>query len=257
VPGATPRRRNRWRRLRHRLRPLWSRPAFALALALAPRLYMLYMRLVFATSRVELGDIRELQKIVDEHDGAVGLLWHEEVFTVAYGYMHAGFRPHTLANTSNAGEIITRLLQRCGFTVFRGGSGRRSRRVDGVLHDMIEHMREGHGVLYGLTVDGSRGPAYRMKAGGIVIAARCRKPLVLVRTWYRRCVRLRSWDRTAIPLPWNRIRYAWRGPYFAPEPLTPEALEAFRLRLENDLIDLAAESYAELGQPRPANLVKA
>jgi hypothetical protein len=256
MPGATPRRRGPWRRLRHRLRPLVNRPLYAAALALAPRIYMLYMRFVFATSRVQLGNFPELKQLADAHDGFVGLLWHEEVFTVAYGYHYAGFRPHTLANTSNAGEIITRLLQRCGFTVFRGGSGRASRRVDGVLLDMIEHMQKNSGVVYGLTVDGSKGPPYRMKSGGIVIASRCGKPLVLARTWYARCVRLRSWDRTAIPLPFNRIRYWWRGPYFAPPELTTGALEALRLRLESDLIDLAAESYAEMGQPRPANLRK-
>lgn len=258
MTASSRRRRSPWRRVRHRLRPLYTRPLAALFVAILPPLYMLYMRLVWATSRVELGNFGELQRLSDAHDGAIALLWHEEVFTVAWGYWWAGMRGHTLASSGDAGELITRLLLRCGYTVFRGGSTTsRSRRREGVIDDLVQHMRANHDVIYGLTVDGSRGPAYRLKTGGIVVASQCGKPIALVRTWYRRCLRLRTWDRTAIPLPFNRIRYYYRGPYFAPADLTDaDALERFRLRLENDLIDLAAESYADAGQPRPANLAK-
>ena len=84
-------------------------------------------------------------------------------------------------------------------------------------------MRKTDGVIYGLTVDGSKGPAYRLKRGGVVIARECGRPIVLVRTWYRRCLRLDTWDRTAIPLPFNRIHYYLEGPYFAPADADTEA----------------------------------
>jgi len=138
-----------------------------------------------------------------------------------------------------------------------GSTTSRSRHREGVIDDLVAHMRDHHGVLYGLTVDGSKGPAYRLKTGGIVVAAACGKPIALVRTWYRHSLRLPTWDRTAIPLPFNRIAYSYRGPYFAPESLADGAgLERFQNELEDDLVDLAAESYAVMGQPRPTNLVK-
>lgn len=241
------------------MRPLISRPAQALLLALGPALYMAYMRFVWATSRIGGKDFgARLQAMCDEHDGAVALLWHEEVLTVAYGYACLGLRGHTLASVGDAGELIARILLRCGFVVFRGGStSRQSRRREGVLDDLIEHMQASHGVIYGLTVDGSRGPAYRMKMGGVVVASTCGKPIALVRTWYRRRIRLGTWDRTAIPLPFNTIHHHIRGPYFAPsDPSDAAALEAFRDRIEGDLVDLAAHSYDVVGEPRPANLVK-
>jgi lysophospholipid acyltransferase (LPLAT)-like uncharacterized protein len=230
----------------------------AVALAVLPALYLAYMRFVFATSRIRVNDYLRLHEIIREHDGAVGLLWHEEVFTVAYGYHHLGFRPHTLASLGRMGEVITRMLERCGFVVFRGGSStKRSRRRGDVVHDLVEHMREHREVIYGLTVDGSQGPAYRMKRGGVVIARECGRPVILSRTWYRRCLRLPTWDRTAIPLPWNEIACYLAGPY----PVPPEAkdepgLMRFMLRLEDDLIDLAHRSYTDLGQTPPPALVK-
>jgi len=184
-------------------------------------------------------------------------LWHEEVMTVAYGYYYLGFRPHTLASLGESGELIARLLLRCGFVVFRGGSTTgRARRREGTLEEMIAHMRSHEEVIYGLTVDGSKGPAYRLKTGGLIIARECGKPIVLARTWYKRCLRLPTWDRMALPLPFNVIGYYLKGPYTVPDnAYTADGLEAFRLLIEKDLIDLAAHSYDDLGQPRPANLV--
>jgi lysophospholipid acyltransferase (LPLAT)-like uncharacterized protein len=244
---------------RQYLRPRFSKRLSALAAAVVPSLYMAYMRLVFLTSRIEPHDFERLKEIIREHNGAVGLLWHEEVMTVAYGYHYLGFRPHTLASVGDSGELITRLLHRCGFVVFRGGStSGQARRREGILEAMIEHMRTHDNVIYGLTVDGSKGPRYRLKRGGIVVARECGRPIVLARTWYKRRLCLPTWDRMAVPLPFNRIGYYLKGPYFVPESARDEeGLERFRLELENALIDLAAESYADMGQPRPAELQKA
>ena len=210
-------------------------------------------------SRIEGGDeFRRLNQIIEENDGAVGLLWHEEVATVAFGYPYLGMRPHTLASLGESGEVIARMLQRFGFVVFRGGStSGASRRREGTLLEMIEHMRRTRNVIYGLTVDGSKGPPYRMKTGGLVIARECGKPVVLVRTWYRWCLRLPTWDRMAFPLPFNRIRYYLLGPFpVPPSAATSEGLERFRDELEGVLIDLAARSYDDMGQRRPKSLVK-
>jgi lysophospholipid acyltransferase (LPLAT)-like uncharacterized protein len=243
---------------RRHLRPLFSRRLSALAATVVPWLYMVYMRFVWATSRVDGRDFLRLKEIIAAHNGAVGLLWHEEVMTVAYGYYYLGFRPHTLASVGESGEVIARMLARCGFVVFRGGSTTgRSRRREGALEEMIAHMRTHDQVIYGLTVDGSKGPPYRLKTGGIIIARDCGKPVILARTWYKRCLRLPTWDRMALPLPFNFIRYYLRGPYSVPDSAHHAAgLEAFRVQIENDLIDLAAQSYDDMGQVRPANLVK-
>ena len=223
-----------------------------------PYIYLFYMRFVWATSRVDPGNFLDLKDIIAKHNGAVGLLWHEEVMTVAYGYYYLGFRPHTLASLGDVGGLIARMLLLCGFVVFRGGSTTgRSRRREGALREMIAHMQTHDNVIYGLTVDGSKGPPYRIKTGGLIIARECHKPVILARTWYKRCVRLPTWDRMAVPLPFNVIRYYLRGPYLVPESARTEAgLEQFRLQMENALIDLAAQSYDDFGQTRPANLLK-
>ena len=244
-----------WRR---KIRPSFSKPLSYLSTRLVPYVYLIYMRLVWATSRIEGRDEFTLADVAREHDGAVGLLWHEEVFTVAYGYARVGICSHTLASLGDSGDLIARMLELCGHVVFRGGSStKRGRRKLTVLRDMIRHMQVTREVIYGITVDGSKGPRYRMKLGGIMIARKCGKPIVLVRTWYKRRIRLATWDRMAVPLPFNVIRYYMRGPYFVPADATTDAkLDAFARRIEDELIDLAAQSYDDMGQRRPDALVK-
>src|SRR5438874_1987281 len=113
---AGKRRRRSWFRrfFRSTIRPLFSRRLSKLAALLVPPLYMLYMRFVWGTSRIEPQDFLDLKRIIAAHNGAVGLLWHEEVMTVAFGYFYLGFRPHTLASVGESGELIARLLGRCG-----------------------------------------------------------------------------------------------------------------------------------------------
>lgn len=214
------------------------------------------MRLVFLTSRVEDHGLGRLREILDRYGGAVGLLWHEEIPIAVYGYPHMGFRVSTLASYSDAGEVIARVLKRLRYVVFRGGSSYRESRKNGaVLNDMIEHMRTGKKVFYGLTVDGSQGPAYRVKSGGVVIARECGKPVVLLRTWHKRCLRLGGWDRMAVPLPFNVISFYAQGPYFVPDSAqTDEGLRRFVAGLEEDLIDLTVHSYDRFLQPRPEPL---
>ncbi len=244
-PAPRPTRRPR---LAKRVRRWFAARAIALGVLVVPRLYMLYMTVVRLTSRE---DGRQLDEVLfdaaNRHDRAVAALWHEEVFTVAYNYRH--FHGHTLASVSDFGEIISEMLRRCNFVVFRGGSGSKSRRRD-VLGDLIEHMQTVPRVIYGLTVDGSQGPAYHMKPGAVLIARACRAPIVLVRTRYRRGITLNTWDRTQIPLPCTQRLTLASGPYWIAPDADEAAVEALRRHLESELLELTARVAETLEEDR-------
>lgn len=242
VEPAPPRRRSLFRRIRHRVRPLVSRPLVAFALFVVPRLFHAYMWIVWKTSKIEDHGISLVPAVRDEHDGVVCMVWHEEALLAAWDY--GRFGAHSLIGAGDAGEMMTRIIVPRGYTVFRGGSTkRRSRRRENVLQDMIDHVKGHARVALGNMVDGSTGPPHEVKRGTIIIARECKKPLLLVRTWAKRNVRLPTWDRTAIPLPFNRIRQFARGPFFVPEGTEdPAVLEAFRLKMEENLNALARDS---------------
>lgn len=236
--------------LTRRIRRALASFLMAIALAVAPRLYMWWMAFTFKTSKVEFLGV-DLAEVRDAYDGAIAVLWHEEVVTVSYAFQK--FHAHTLASRGDLGELISRTLAMCNFTVFRGGSSTgRSRRSTEVLETMIERMQSRDDVIYGITVDGSMGPAYRMKKGACFIATACQRPIVLERTWFRRYFRLPTWDRTLVPLPFNHIVHVFRGPYLPPaRDAGPEAIEAFRQHIEAELLELTFHTRGRF-EPRPA-----
>ncbi len=241
------------RTLRHGVRRLVTRPLLWLAFTILPRVYLAYMWFVWKTSRVD-NEMESLKTARDENDGIICGLWHEEVFYVAWTYRD--LHGHTLASLGDAGEGITRALELCNFVVFRGGSAAKSsRRREGVVRDMIDHMKTTPRVIYGITVDGSVGPRYRLKKGIVTIARECKRPVGIVRAWAKRQIRLPTWDRMAIPLPFNHIRRTWRGPWWVPADAdTEEGFERFRRFLELELAKLAEESYRLFDQPIPPDL---
>lgn len=229
-----------------------KRVLVAVAVAVIPRLYLAYMRLVWATSRVEtIGLTPHVMR--QRYGKAVYALWHDEVFFVAYAF--AEYSGTTLASRGDFGEVITRMLELCGFTVFRGGSSSgRQRRSLGVVDEMIAHMNQHVGVVYGITTDGSAGPRFSMKPGVARIAVGCGSPAAVERTWCRRYFRLKTWDRTIVPLPFNHIVHVFSGPYWAPEEAAhdDEVFHRFVDELENALLEATWTARARIeGESSP------
>ena len=207
------------RSVQRRAKKVLRRASMALGMRTVPYLYIAYMWLVYRTSRVEtLGPDPGFART--EYGGAAYALWHEDVFFVAYAF--GKYHPDALVSRGDAGSVLARMLELCGYQVIRGGSssGSRRRSVE-VLDEMIAYMKAQPGVIYGFATDGSTGPAYRMKNGAVALAAETGAPVVVFKTWCRRFFHLPTWDRTIVPLPFNRITYVFSGPYW-PNTALPE-----------------------------------
>jgi lysophospholipid acyltransferase (LPLAT)-like uncharacterized protein len=220
IAGSAPEERKR--SFQRRAKKALRRALMALGLRTIPYLYVAYMRLVYRTSRVEeLGPNLAIAR--RELGRGVYAIWHDEVFFVAYAF--GKYHPDTLASQGDSGSIIARMLEVCGYRVFRGGSSSGDqRRSAAIVRDMIALMKSEPGVIYGITTDGSKGPVYRMKKGAVHIAAKAGAPVFVLKTWCRRYVRLPTWDRTLLPLPFNHIVHVYKGPI----PLRADLPEAER-----------------------------
>ena len=230
--------------------PRAARPIVRLAATVVPRLYAAWMDCVWGTSRVEDAGLGGLRDLVAAHDGCVALVFHEDALLAAWACRRLGLRPTTLVSVSDAGEVASRILEGCGFHVLRGGSSRRaSRRRPLALLALIRHAQRQPRALCAVAVDGSHGPRRSLKSGGLALARAARKPIVLARVASRRSLRLPTWDRLAVPLPFGRIRLELRGPFATPpEAATAQGRERFRAWLERELTDLAEASEQVLAR---------
>ena len=87
-----------------------------------------------------------------------------------------------------------------GIFAVRGSSNRGGSKA---IRALVKKLRDGHDI--GITPDGSQGPKYSAKPGGLLVARVANSPMLLLSFEYGRNIKLKSWDRFVIPLPFSRV----------------------------------------------------
>ncbi len=181
------------------------RQSFFKRLLLSP-LGLLY-RLWNASIRIKFPDQADLRKLTSEDLPLVIMLWHNRLFIA--GEWHLRFRKkqrcYGLISGSRDGAWLETFY---GWARIRAIRGSRNRRGAQAMRDLVKVVREGHDV--GITPDGSRGPRYEAKPGALALAKITKSPVLLLSFSYSRAIRLKSWDRFVIPLPFSSVRATTR-----------------------------------------------
>lgn len=218
------------RRRRRKVKRFINNRLELLGCFLVPFIYGLYIRLVWLSSRTSNHN-DALQPLIKRRTGLITMLWHQEVATSPYVFR--GNDVHTLASTNTLGRLVTAVLESNQYKVFRGG-----RRHKIILKDMIRHLDENPEVKYGITVDGSTGPARVMKRGACMMARETGTALFVTTTRMRHCIFAKTWDQTVMPLPFNRIETQTIGPYWIDPSCSDEVFERFCEHMQNELLSL-------------------
>ncbi len=130
--------------------------------------------------------------------------WHQrQFFAIAYlrRLRARGVNPGALVSPSKDGELGARLLAKVGVTAIRG-SGRRSGAL--AMRDMYMAIKE-QNLSPLIAPDGSTGPVHEFKPGAIMLARLSGSPVIPLSfacTWG---IKLRTWDRLLLPLPFSRV----------------------------------------------------
>jgi lysophospholipid acyltransferase (LPLAT)-like uncharacterized protein len=109
-----------------------------------------------------------------------------------------------------------------------------------------------HGQLsLAVTPDGPRGPRREVKSGAIYLASRGGLPIVPIAVGFQRAIRLRTWDRLAMPWPGSKVHCFGGEPIVVPPDLDREGLEDYRTVVQRamDKLQELAEQTAENRQP--------
>ncbi len=154
--------------------------------------------------------------------------WHQSILIAGHVFRDTGLA--IPVSRSRDGDQVVALLDRLGFAESLRGSS--SRGATSLLREMIRRL--GDGDVVAILPDGPRGPARRAKPGVIAAAAATGVRIVPVGFAARPVHRLGSWDRTAMPLPFARVRIHYGEAFHVPKSLGEPELE--KLRAELDLI---------------------
>lgn len=209
------------------MRAFFRHPAVQRALSLC---VSTYLKFVFVTLRWT----REGQHHADgvwarkDETGAILAFWHAAIplSPCTWERKRKPQDMRALISRSADGEFIAQTMEDLGFPAIRG-SRRNPRATEDkggaeAFRDMVRWLRDGGGVA--ITPDGPTGPAQVMGEGAPSLARVTGVPVLLAGLACEPCLRLKTWDRTIIPLPFARAAMVWDEPLFAPRAADPAEL---------------------------------
>ena len=202
---------------------------------LAARLIYLMIRSVAATIRFEWRDRSGLLP-GNRTTTVIFCTWHNRLALapIAYRkYVKANVPSRKLAamvSASRDGGLLARVLENFGVQPVRGSSSRRGPQA---LLELTKWAERGYDVA--ITPDGPRGPCYVVQEGVTALAQLTGLPIVPVSYHLNRKIRLKSWDRFQVPLPFARCTVEIGEPLRVSRDSSEAEREQFRQQLETDL----------------------
>jgi lysophospholipid acyltransferase (LPLAT)-like uncharacterized protein len=170
--------------------------------------------------------------------------WHENMLIPAHHYGRSDF--WILISAHADGRLIAEVCRHLGFRVVTGSTTR------GGVEALRGMMRAAKNSYVGITPDGPRGPRHVVKPGVIYLASRTGLPIVPTVFAYTAAIRLRSWDRMALPLPFSAVTHISGEPIHVPDGLDKDQLEHYRRLLETAMERATEAAERIVGRPAGA-----
>jgi lysophospholipid acyltransferase (LPLAT)-like uncharacterized protein len=135
-----------------------------------------------------------------------------------------------MVSASKDGGFLTGVLEYFRVQPVRGSSSRRGAQA---LLELTGWAERGYDLA--ITPDGPRGPCYVVQDGVTSLGQLTGLPIVPVSCNLGWKIRVKSWDRFQIPLPFSRCEIIFAKPIRVPREATDAEREALRQRLETEL----------------------
>ena len=168
-----------------------------LLIRMADLFFFVLIKCICSTLRWEVRGAEHLDSILVSGHRAIFTFWHTCIFSATWLWRNRGIV--VMSSRSRDGEFTGRFIKRFGYGTARGSSSRGAGRA---LAEMAACLESGIDVAF--TIDGPRGPAYVAKAGAVTLARHTGQAILPFHISARRRIRLGSWDRLQIPLPFTR-----------------------------------------------------
>ncbi len=205
--------------------------------AVLSRLLAGYLRFALGTIRWRWEGRERAEGVWDAGGGVIVCFQHGRIaLSPACWPLARAQEPRALISLSADGGFVAAAVERLGFPAIRGSAAKtsdpaKSKGGAAAFRETLRWIRGGGGVA--ITPDGPRGPPGVMTDGPPLLARASGAPVLLVGLACRPCLRLKSWDRHVVPLPFARGLIAWDGPFTIGRDADPEPLrEDWRARLQ-------------------------
>jgi lysophospholipid acyltransferase (LPLAT)-like uncharacterized protein len=141
-----------------------------------------------------------------------------------------------MISASRDGSFVARVAERFGVQPIRGSSSRRGAQA---LLEATTWLERNYNLV--MTPDGPRPPVYEIQKGIIDLAKLSGRPIIPISNFTPWKIRLRSWDRFQIPLPFARLECYFGQPLWVPRDATEEQREQLRAQLKTAMSALTRD----------------
>ena len=135
-----------------------------------------------------------------------------------------------LVSASKDGAFLARILEWFRIQPVRGSSSRRGAQA---LLELTTWAERGYDLT--ITPDGPRGPCYQVQEGIASLAQLTGLPIVPVSLNLNWKIRIKSWDKFQIPLPFARCEICVGNAIHVPPDVSDEERKQYRQQLEAEL----------------------
>lgn len=202
-----------------------------------------YLRFVWMTSKVTI-EPANAHDLVSQQFPVILAMWHGQHLMTPF-VQKAGYRSKVLISRHRDGELNAKVVSYFGIGLVRGSGAHDGRVMEKrgavALMQMLRELEAGWNMA--LTADV---PKIARKAGrGIVMLARVSgRPIFPVAiASSRRKIFERSWDKTALNLPFSRIAFVLGAPVYVAADVDEAGAEAARLQVEDSMNAATCKAY--------------
>jgi lysophospholipid acyltransferase (LPLAT)-like uncharacterized protein len=174
---------------------------------------------------------------------AIFCVWHNRLALclVAYDIYSRKFNITTpgmaaIVSASKDGGFLSGILECFGVQPVRGSSSRRGPQA---LLELTTWAERGYDLA--ITPDGPRGPCYVVQDGVMSLAQLTGLPIIPFTYNLQWKIKIKSWDRFQIPVPFSRCELVLDSPVHVPREATDAGREELRQHLESMLRNMSRD----------------
>ena len=199
-----------------------------------------FIRIVGPTLRVCISREDGAQQTVAQRP-LIGSFWHACIIPATYMCRNLGVR--VMSSNSYDGEYMGRIIRKFGFVAVKGSSSRNAVRA---LLGLRRALDAGWSVAF--TLDGPRGPRYKVKPGPVSLGRSSGVPLTMFHMDVDKAWVLNSWDRLIIPKPFSRVLVRFGKLIEVPHEAGDEDIDRYQCELQAALDRVREFAEANVGK---------
>lgn len=175
---------------------------------------MLYVRLVFFTSKVIFVNQEVVVEAARDKRPLILSFWHNRLMmipfiTVLPKKLYPYYNFMTLASKHGDGQFVGRVMEKFGLISILGSTKDKRKSTRGIsfssLKQIIEGLKQGYSL--GITPDGPRGPNQKVNGDIIGIAKLTGAAIMPISYSCSKFKQINTWDHFKIPLPFAKLYF--------------------------------------------------